>query len=66
MDGRGGAWTPATLETVDEKHFARVLLGDDPAPPAGKYNAYVRLTKKSGGTEIPLLKAVGTVAVEAF
>jgi hypothetical protein len=58
-------WTDATLETVDGRHYARVLLGDDPAPAAGKYTAYVRITKTTGGTEIPLLRAIGTVTIAA-
>jgi len=41
----------------------RRKLGDEPAPAVGKYRALVRLTQTAGGTEIPLLKAVGLVVV---
>ena len=56
-------WTDAVLETIDAVNYAKVLLGDDPAPPEGRYRAIVRLTKASGGTEVPLLKAKGLVTV---
>jgi hypothetical protein len=63
-DAAPSIWTDATLETVGEAHYAKVLLGDEPAPAVGKYRALVRLTKTLGGSEIPLLKAIGTVTVE--
>ena len=58
-------WADATLEEVDGTVYAKLLVGDDITPAAGSYRAYVRLTKTLGGAEIPLLKALGTVTVEA-
>lgn len=59
------SWTAATLEQVDGKNYAKVLLGATPILAAGKYRGLVRLTKTVGGTEIPLLNAVGVVTVKA-
>lgn len=59
-------WTTAALEVVGTKTYAKVLIGTGGivVAAAGRYRALVRLTKTVGGTEIPLLKAVGTVLVE--
>lgn len=57
-------WVDAALSTVDDKHYAKVLLGSTLTPTVGKYRALVRLTKTMGGVEIPLLKAIGAVIVE--
>jgi len=57
------AWTDAVLETIGTTNYAKILLGDDPVLPEGRYRALVRLTETSGGTEIPLLKAKGLVTI---
>jgi hypothetical protein len=64
-DAAPSIWEDAILETVGDKHYAKCLLGSVLTPAVGKYRALVRLTKTLGGAEIPLLKAVGTVIVEA-
>ena len=57
-------WTDAVLESIDTVNYAKVLLGDDPELPEGRYRAIVRLTQTSGGTEVPLLKAKGLVTIQ--
>lgn len=57
-------WTDAVLETIGTVNYAKVLLGDDPILPEGRYRALVRLTETSGGTEVPLLKAKGLVTIQ--
>ena len=57
-------WTDAVLETIDAVNYAKVLLGDDPELPEGRYRAIIRLTETSGGTEVPLLKAKGLVTIQ--
>ena len=59
-------WTTAALEVVGTKTYAKVLIGTGGivVAAAGRYRALVRLTKTVGGTEIPLLRALGTVLVE--
>jgi hypothetical protein len=63
-DATPSIWADATLEEVLGVVYARLLLGEDIEPPAGRYRAMVRLTKTSGGTEIPLLRATGEITVE--
>lgn len=55
-------WTVGTFETVDDKLYARVLLGFSPIVDAGRYEVYVSL-EKDGEAEAPVFKAVGTVTV---
>lgn len=64
IDAVPSVWSAATLITADGKDYAQVLLGDEIDPVAGKYHAFVRLTKTVGGTEIPLLRASGSVTIE--
>jgi len=63
-DAAPSIWSPAYLEEVGGKNYAKVLLGDDPDLTPGRYRMLVRLTKTVGGTEIPLLRARGEVLVE--
>lgn len=64
-DAEPSIWSDASLETVAGVVYARVLMGSVITPAVGQYRAYVRLTKKTGGTEIPLLRALGVVSVVA-
>ena len=65
FDDSGARWANAILETVDKKDYAKALIGDLLSPvAAGHYRAVVRATKTQGGTEIPLLRATGTIAIE--
>jgi hypothetical protein len=64
-DAKRGIWHDAVLEAVGAKNYAKVLLGDELTPAVGKYRVLVRLAKTSGGTEIPLLEALGQVVVHS-
>jgi hypothetical protein len=63
-DATPSIWHDATLLVADDKNYVQILIGDDLDPAVGKYRAFVRLTKTVGGTEIPLLRASGSVTVE--
>lgn len=66
FDAASATWYDATLETVSTKDYAKVLCGSVGwDPDAGTYKVFVRLTKDSGGTEIPVLRALGKVIVTA-
>lgn len=64
-DAEPSIWEDATLETVAGVIYARCLIGSVLTPSVGKYRAFVKLAKKTGGTEVPLLRALGTVTVTA-
>lgn len=63
FDDDAAIWTDAVLEVVGGNNYAKVLLGNDPAPGVGRYRVLVRLTQTLGGTEIPLLVGGGRVVV---
>ena len=60
-DLTAGDWEAAFLETVGAKFYAKALL-DDLVSDVGTYRVYVLLTPDSG-SEIPILKATGSVVV---
>jgi len=59
------SFTTAALSTVDGKHYGKAKLAALGGTAVGKYRIVTRLTKTSGGVEIPLLRAKGTVTVKA-
>ena len=61
-DVAGGDWKTAALETVVSKHYAKALIGTDFANGVGTYGVFVKLTPDSG-SELPILKAAGTVSI---
>lgn len=63
FDAATATWEDATLLQVDSKDYARILVGSDITPTVGEWNVYVKLTKTSGGTEIPAMKAGGKLIV---
>lgn len=58
-------WIDGALELVGTTNYAKVLLGSTLDPVAGKYKAFLKLTKTVGGTEIPVIPARGFVRVIA-
>lgn len=62
FDPAAATWTDATIETVGGRHYVKVLAGTGGiAVQAKTYKGFVRLTKTSGGTEIPVIPASGTI-----
>jgi len=59
------SFTTATLSASGGKNYGKARLADLGCTTVGRYRILTRLTKIIGGTEIPLLRAVGTVTVEA-
>jgi len=60
-DVPSGDWEAASIETVGTKYYAKALttaLVSD----VGDYRAYLTLTPDSG-SEVPTLKAAGTVSI---
>lgn len=56
-------WHNATLETVNGRHYVRVLAGTGGLQPtAGDYKGFVKLTKTLGGTETPVIRARGKIS----
>jgi hypothetical protein len=53
-------WATATWETVDGRHYLKVLLTTGLSPAVGKYKVYAKLT---GATEVPVIACVGTVTI---
>jgi hypothetical protein len=58
-----GSFTTAALSTVDGKYYGKAKLADLHGNALGTYRVLTRLTKTTGGVEIPLLRAKGTVTV---
>ena len=56
-----GDWQAAAIETVGTRYYAKALT-DDLVTDVGIYRAYVQLTPDSG-SELPILKAAGTVTI---
>lgn len=63
FDSASADWTTGTFETIDDKLYARVLLGFEPDVEAGRYEVYVSLSK-DGEAEAPVFKALGRVTVK--
>ena len=67
FDADKATWYDAVLEDdADGHHFAKALAGStglDPA--AGTYKVFVKLTKTSNGTEVPVIPAAGLVTFTA-
>ena len=58
-------FTAAMLSTTDGKNYGKARLADLGGTTPGRYRVLTRLTKTSGGAETPLLRALGTVTIEA-
>lgn len=60
-----GNWQDATIETVDGHYYAKAMLSDLTTD-VGKYRVLVKLTQQpAAGIEVPIMRAIGTVSIEA-